>query len=187
MKVGSRAVLALAAAALVASVLGFGAGAMALSMEPKVPLYANAIVPTILDSGGHGNGYLGGTTTITIGVSYGGVSASISVSVKSSAYDAMAAILVGNRNTVLHRYISYGVGVNTADKSGCGFASWECYSISLLNRGHTSPPMPTEGYQLIGAFAYADFKVHHTWWWGLCHSDHVDHMSVKLTATVWNA
>ncbi len=187
MKCGSRAIPALIAAALAAAVLAYGAGAMALSTGLKVPLYANALVSKILDTGSDQHGYLGGSTTITIGVSYDGASASVSITTKSSAYDAMAAMLMGIRNTELHRFISYGVGVNSQAKDGCGFANWECYSFTLLSRGHTAPPMPKDGYQYVSAHAYADYKVHHTWWWGLCHSDHVDHLTVYLSASVWNA
>ena len=116
-------------------------------------------------------GYLGGITTVKVWVSYAGAKVGISVQTRSDAHAAFAAAIFGMYDNIIHKFRAFGGGSGTNLKSGCTFAYWECYSVSLLWKSGTLSKNIGPGEWLhISYNAKAEIRVDHTWAWGLQHT-----------------
>jgi len=108
--------------------------AMGVILLPMIPENVTALVYVIpLSTASGSRGYVGGSTTVTVGVTVHGVTFSVSVAVSGAdAYDAAAAVLAGVYDAIRGKYIAFGAGAGYSSKSWCGgFLNGDCYTISL--------------------------------------------------------
>jgi len=174
-------------------VVAIAMGVILLPMMTKNVSASVYVTPLSTVSGS--KGYVGGTTTVTIGVTVQGASFSVSVTVSGAdAHDAAAAVLAGVYDDIRGKYISFGVNAGFVIKSWCGgFANWECYTISY-NSGASNPSPPVNVptsqctspsvWITIRANPVVVFDVTHSTWWGLSTSSWQDIYTLPLSATV---
>ncbi len=153
-------------------------GVAALIAAIALPLVSNALsIPgirnlstmlqtTAIATDWDQKGYLGSTTHITIAVSYGGVTARVSVTTKSDAHIALAAAIFATYDTVIHKFRSFGGSLGTDLKNGCTFANWECYAFELVGKStHLSKNIGWDHWLYVEYQATVTVKVKHWPYW----------------------
>jgi len=118
------------------------------------------------------HGYVGPNGEIELTVSYRGVEFTIKLNISGAdAYAAFALMLIGDYDTVTHKWASVGLGHGMDLKDWRGFGLWESYSFSVLESSEI-PNEPDSYYSTTGvvftAQGHLDYSVTHCTWWFYC-------------------
>ncbi len=141
----------------------------ALSWAPLLS-YASLVYSPLAHSAST-HGYVGPNGEIELTISYRGADFTIRLNISGAdAYAAFALMLVGDYDTVIHKWVSVGLGHGIDLKDWTGPALWESYSFSILDSTEI-PSEPNSYYSNAGVvFAtegHLDYSVTHCTWWGI--------------------
>lgn len=162
------------------------------TLMPTLPKASALMAYQVLSTASVSHGFVGPTTTIKLGITYQGITFTVSVTVSGAdAYYAVAGALVEIIYEDYHgRYVLFAAPYNVAMRSWVGGAGgWDRYDISYISGYLPDPTIDmstcaSTGYARIYTSGIFRFRITYSTWWGALSSTWDEYPTLYLSALV---